>query len=163
MTTKISTLTAVFWKDVLISKVQLWILYRRVLSISDKMHGYSFFFFYKKGTKMNFICSLFKINSSDLDLKQCLDFYFHSRTHYIMTFKHCVLDRTISPCSFFTSCFMNVLFKGRMLPKQSETRIFFIISRINWPWEWDHLITGPSTCLLQLHTLALSSWHRFDL
>lgn len=83
MTTKISTWTALFWKYMLISQVHLWILYKCILSISDKAW---ISFFFKKGTKNDLICSLFQINSCDLDLKERFDFYFHS--HHTLTLQY---------------------------------------------------------------------------
>lgn len=42
----------------------------------------------------------------------------------------------------------------------AECTWFFLKIKSNQfgPWEQDHLSTGLSTCLLQLHTLALSTW-----
>lgn len=65
----------------LISQVHIWILYRCILFISDKKHGYHFF--KKKESKKYLIYSLFKINSCDLDLKERFDFYF--RSYHILT------------------------------------------------------------------------------
>lgn len=75
-----------------------------------------------KETRNYLIYSLFKINSCDLDLKEHFDTYFHS--HHILTLTaiwHLNTLYEIEPfilVPFLTSCFMNVLFKGGMLPKQ---------------------------------------------